>query len=110
MKNITLWKNIESEIKTGNLKVTEILDKVSALPSLANAVISWLKDEGYNVPTDGLVFGTSSTVASANSAKVNSNSTNDNRAYTVNGVPISNDMANNYTLVQIFEMFPEIEN
>ena len=71
----------------------------------------WLKGEGYNVP-DNLLYGTSSTVLSPTSGMTSnvSNSSQDNRTYTINGVPITQEQAQKYTVVEAFEMAADMTN
>lgn len=100
-----VWKSVESSVKDQTIKVGEILDKIEDFPELTKAVAEWLKGEGYNVP-DNLLYGTSSTVLSPTSGMTSnvSNSSQDNRTYTINGVPITQEQAQKYTVVEAFEM------
>lgn len=99
-----VWKNLQTEMKDGNLKVKEILDKISDFPKLTSAVVGWLAQQGYNVP-DNLLYGTSTSVESTTSGMVTNtnNTTNNNSSYTINGVPISTEQANKYNLPELFE-------
>lgn len=102
-----LLKSLEDE----KLTVGQILEKVEGLPTLTTAIIEWLKGEGYNVPNN-LMFGSSidiPSVTSGMSSNVN-NSTNDNRTYMVNGVPITQQQAEQYTIIELFEAMPDLAN
>ena len=102
-----LLKSMEDE----NLTVGEILKKVEGLPTLTTAIVEWLKNEGYDVP-DNLMYGPSSTIPSVTSgmsSNVN-NSSNDNRTYTVNGIPITQEQANQYTVAEILEQVANMPN
>lgn len=106
-----VWKSVESSVKDQTIKVGEILDKIEDFPELTKAVAEWLKGEGYNVP-DNLLYGTSSTVLSPTSGMTSnvSNSSQDNRTYTINGVPITQEQAQKYTVVEAFEMAADMTN
>lgn len=106
-----VWKSVESSVKDQTIKVGEILDKIEDFPELTKAVAEWLKGEGYNVP-DNLLYGTSSTVLSPTSGMTSnvSNSSQDNRTYTINGVPITQEQAQKYTVVEAFELAADMTN
>ena len=106
-----LWNSIESDIKTGTLTTREILEKIQDFPQLTTAMIQWLKDEGYAVP-DNLVFGPSGTIPPTNSGMStnNNNSTTNNTNYTVNGIPITQEQAEQYTVAEIIEQVANMPN
>ena len=158
-----VWNNLQNEIKTGNLTVGEIYDKVAAisddLPELANMIRNVFIDAGYNVPAFdrggvlqglggvkatngdeivldpsitrkilqptsneqfsafvkdlGLLFGVSKQVMNPTSGMVVNNgatNNNDNRTYTVNGIPFTAQDARSYSLAELFETAAQFNN
>lgn len=104
-----VWKNLQTEIKDGNINVKGILDKISDFPKLTSAVVGWLSEQGYDVP-DNLMYGSSTTIESPTSGMSSnvSHSTNDNRVYSINGVTLTKEQAENHSVAELFEMIPTL--
>lgn len=98
----------------GGIKATKN-DEVVLNPAITRQILSPTSNEQFSafVRDLGLLFGVSRQVANPASQMITNNggnTTNDNRAYTVNGVPISQHDAEHYTLAELLETAATFNN
>lgn len=97
----------------GGIKATQ-QDEIVLPPELTRKILTPTSNEEFVKFSKalGLLFGTSRTVMPYNGNIVrnqNSVANNDNRSYVINGVPITHEQAQNYTVAQICEVIDLVE-
>ena len=93
----------------GGIKATSE-DEIVLPPDITKKILTPTSNKEFHqfLQDMGIMYGAAPTTPYIKRgdiiSNVNNNATNDNRSYTVNGIPISPEMARNYSIAEVLEM------